>query len=211
MTFDRNIAFHEAGHAVAYCVFSSGSLVACVFDPADKRADPDTFGACVPAVPFSGFMEECGAGNVHDFVGLSDAQREAIIEDGLRDIVCTFAGPVAEARARGMGPTAFPGGSSDFEQACAIAKFIAPGKAKKVLTYGKAVADAWVHLEPTWELIEAVAALLMRDGHIDGALLGDAGVDSLALPDLERFLRELRETGSSELTIALPAPTAQPT
>jgi hypothetical protein len=103
-----------------------------------------------------------------DDIKIPDEIRDKVREGGERVIICTLAGVYAEARYRRKSTVGIllTYGQDDWQEARAIANFIAPGEADGVLNRCEKIVRRV--LCEHWQLTLAVASVLERDGTIDG-------------------------------------------
>jgi hypothetical protein len=164
MTFNRNTAYHEAGHVIANCHFGYGIEYAYVNRYERERREIGVIGGeTMPA-----------AGAFHLDMDLPPPGHDI----WQRVLIMTLAGPLVEARrARwSFNAVMFGGGSADMEAALRIAEWVAPewqvdaGSPDSGALLNTAIKATRKFLrEPgIWDQIEAVADVLMRDGIIEG-------------------------------------------
>ena len=170
--FNRITAVHEAGHAVAYCHFAHGFHYAHVA-PDGERYIIDRRDRVVAAAgltePRTHFDEP--ALFPHGLPTIAGYPREKALERGLRVLICSLAGPYAEARHRRCSCLAviLGGGSEDWDEAKAIAAYIKPDDPTSVLDRAERIVRAFLRERDAWGQITALADNLLRHGRIDGS------------------------------------------
>jgi hypothetical protein len=142
-------AFHEAGHAVAYCHFGRGIEYAAVSAEGSRIG-----GVCVCLPRVSGPSALTAPIGVH---------REIC----RRELICTMAGGVVDIR-RGRDVS---GAAMDASEALALARrfWEREEDARTVLKEASAATTAFVAEPEVWAQITTVADVLIKDGRIEGA------------------------------------------
>ena len=167
-------AIHEAGHVVAFCHFSNGIYAAHLAGADGAIVDRD--GCTVHCL---GLVEPRTS---FDEATLRKDRDAAVYDAGIRNMVCSLAGPYAEARHRKISAdaVALSYGTDDFNGADEIATHIEPDpkRCEHLHQRVERIVRKFLREPEVWCQIQAVADVLFRDGRIGG--------DHILLPRIDR-------------------------
>lgn len=172
--FRKNVAYHEAGHAVAACRLLFGFHYAKVL-PRGQSTHVDRRGrerVCSGTV-------DCGSFDVPLFYPamseLRDEQRAPIFDQGFRHMIVDLAGPYSEARysKQGSFTVALIGGGGDWKNAKRTAAYLAGENAGELLKLadrwaGRLVRENWSSVRAVAEKLSAVGEILIDDDTVAG-------------------------------------------